>query len=267
MNILVCIKQVPRDEDMRLDPETKTLIRSQGVGTISERDSYALEMALRIKETRGGRVTAVTMGPPQAANVLRLALSMGVDDVYLISDRAMGGADAFATASVLAAAKEYLEKTTGDSFDLVLCGAQASDSDTSLVLPELAERLSLPQATFVFDYQLEEAAICVLREADNGHDVLRLRLPAALSVSKTVFPARYPNIRLKLAANRREIPVLNAATIGIAAEDAGVPGSKTAVGSSYFPVAASKDTIYIKEADGVSAAEKLMELLKSSNRI
>ena len=110
MNILVFVKQVPKDEDLRLDPETKNLVRNQSSGQISEYDKYSMELALRLKEALGGKVTAVTMGPPQSENVLRHCLALGADNVYLLSDRAMGGADAYATVNVLAMAKKYLEE-------------------------------------------------------------------------------------------------------------------------------------------------------------
>lgn len=137
VNILVCVKQVPKEENLKLDPVTKTLIRSQGTGVISEYDKYAMELAARLKAEDGGKVTAVTMGPPSSMEVLRYCIAVGADDVYLLSDRALGGADAYATVNALAAAKAYLE-AGGTKYDLVLCGKQASDSDTSLVMPELA---------------------------------------------------------------------------------------------------------------------------------
>lgn len=140
VNILVCVKQVPKEENLKLDPVTKTLIRSQGTGVISEYDKYAMELAARLKAEDGGKVTAVTMGPPSSMEVLRYCIAVGADDVYLLSDRALGGADAYATVNALAAAKAYLE-AGGTKYDLVLCGKQASDSDTSLVMPELAECL------------------------------------------------------------------------------------------------------------------------------
>ena len=119
MNILVCVKHVPKEEDLKLDRETKTLIRSNGTGEINSLDRYALELALRLKEQAGGTVTAVSMGPPNSMLSLRYALSVGADDAVLLSDRALGGADAYATANTLAAAVRKLEEEKG-RFDLVL---------------------------------------------------------------------------------------------------------------------------------------------------
>lgn len=151
MNILVCVKQVPKDEDLKLDPVTKTLIRSQGNGVISEYDKYAMELAVRLKTETGGKVSAITMGPPASAEVLRYCLAVGADDVYLLSDRALGGADAYATVTTLAAAKTRLE-ANGTKYDLIICGKQASDSNTSLVMPELAntsDRSRSPLSTII----------------------------------------------------------------------------------------------------------------------
>ncbi len=234
MNILVCVKHVPKEEDLKLDRETNTLIRSNGTGEINSLDRYALEIALRIKEAVGGTVTAVSMGPPSSMASLRYALSVGADDAVLLSDRALGGADAYATAYTLAAAIRKLEAEKG-SFDLVLCGKNSSDGDTFLVTPSLAENLGRPHTTGVVDYRLEENCLCVRREIDGGFEDLQLDYPAVLSVSKANFAFRFPNVRLRLAANRREIPVLNAADLGVDPACVGAAGSLTSVGSSYVP--------------------------------
>lgn len=262
MNVLVCVKQVPEDEDLKLDPVTKTLIRTQGTGRISEYDKYALEIALKLKEETGGEVTAITMGPPASENVLKYCLSVGADDVYLLSDRAMGGADAYATVNTLAAAKEYLEKKKGAAFNLILLGKQASDSDTSLVMPELAEALGYPQMTFVVDYKLDSDALYVCRETDKGTEEYKVATPVVMSVGKTPFPARYPTIKLKLAANRKTVPSLSAEALGLDPLNIGVKGSKTTVGASYFPEA-SKEGVRIEEASGEAAAKKLAEIIRA----
>lgn len=263
MNILVCVKQVPKEEDMKLDPVTKTLIRSQGTGVISEHDRFAMELAARLKAEVGGSITAVTMGPPQAAEVLRYCLAVGADDTCLLSDRAMGGADAYATVNVLAAARAALEQQKGAPFDLILTGSQASDSDTSLVMPELAEALNLPQVTFVKNYELKNGVLRVWRETDDGEELLSVTLPAVLSVGKTDFPARFPNLRLKLKANHTEIPTLSAADLDVDPETIGVKGSKTVVGSSYFPEH-NKNSIKVEGADAAEIADKLLSLLRAS---
>ena len=255
MNILVFVKQVPKDEDLRLDPETKNLVRNQSSGQISEYDKYSMELALRLKEALGGKVTAVTMGPPQSENVLRHCLALGADNVYLLSDRAMGGADAYATVNVLAMAKKYLEERCG-----------TFDSDTSLVMPELAEALDLPQLSNVIDYELIDGTVCFEHETESGSELAEITLPAVLGVSKTVFSARYPNIRLKLMANRRTIESINASELGADPHDIGTLGSKTVVGASYFPVHDKATVVIHEENDGLNAM-KLFEILQAKRVI
>ena len=254
VNILVCVKQVPKEEDLKLDPVTKTLIRSQGTGVISEYDKYAMELAARLKAEDGGKVTAITMGPPSSMEVLRYCIAVGADDVYLLSDRALGGADAYATVN------------GGTKYDLVLCGKQASDSDTSLVMPELAECLGLPQVTFVSGYELSEGKLIVQRETDEGTDHIELPLPAVASVDKTVFEARRPNMRLKLKANHMEIPVLDAQALGLEAEEIGVKGSRTTVGSSYFPEH-NKSCVTVSGESSEEIAGNLLSALRSARMI
>lgn len=265
MNILVCVKQVPKEEDLKLDPVTKTLIRSQGTGVISEYDKYAMELAARLKTENGGKVTAITMGPPASMEVLRYCLAVGADDVYLLSDRALGGADAYATVNALVAAKAKLE-ADGAKYDLVLCGKQASDSDTSLVMPELAECLGLPQVTFISDFVFSDGVLTVRRETDDGIDYIELPLPAVASVDKTVFEARRPNMRLKLKANHTEIPVFDAQSLGLDAQKIGVKGSKTTVGDSYFPEH-SKFCVNISGESNEEIAENLLAALRTAKMI
>lgn len=262
MNILVCVKQVPPEEDMKLDPVTKTLVRSHSKGVISEYDKYAMELAARIKAEVDGKITAITMGPPQAAEVLRYCLAVGADDVCLLSDRAMGGADAYATVNVLKAAKVFLEKDR-EKYDLVLTGTQASDSDTSLVMPQLAEALNLPQVSFVKDYRITEGKLQVWRESDDGAELVEATLPAVMSVGKTVFQARYPNMRLKLKANHMEIPTCNAVDLGLDPDKIGTKGSRTTVGDSYFPEH-NKSCIRITGADAAETADNLLSTLRNA---
>lgn len=265
MNILVCVKQVPKEEDLKLDPVTKTLIRSQGTGVISEYDKYAMELAVRLKTENGGKVTAITMGPPASMEVLRYCLAVGADDVYLLSDRALGGADAYATVNALVAAKAKLE-ADGTKYDLVLGGKQASDSDTSLVMPEFAECLGFPQVTFVSDFVFADGVLTVRRETDDGIDYIELPLPAVASVDKTVFEARRPNMRLKLKANHTEIPVFDAQALELDAQEIGVKGSKTTVGDSYFPEH-SKSCVSISGESSEVIAENLLAALRTAKMI
>ena len=161
--------------------------------------------------------------------------------------------------------KAYLE-AGGTKYDLVLCGKQASDSDTSLVMPELAECLGLPQVTFVSGYELSEGKLIVQRETDEGTDHIELPLPAVASVDKTVFEARRPNMRLKLKANHMEIPVLDAQALGLEAEEIGVKGSRTTVGSSYFPEH-NKSCVTVSGESSEEIAGNLLSALRSARMI
>ena len=144
MEILVCIKQVPDTTEIRIDPETNTLIRTGVPSIMNPFDAYAVEQALQLKEMTDGRVTVVTMGPPQAKSILGDALAMGVDDAYLVTDRKFGGSDTLATSYILASVARKL-----GPFDVILCGKQAIDGDTGQVGPEMAEHLDIPQITYV----------------------------------------------------------------------------------------------------------------------
>lgn len=261
MKILVCVKHVPKESEMKLDPTTKTLVRG-GEGEISSMDKYALELAVRLKEKHGGSITAVTMGIPAAAASLKYAISVGADDVYLLSDRVLGGSDAYATAVALSAAVTKLESESGEKFDLVVCGKQASDSDTSLVTPALAELLGRPHTTAVIDsVDDDESSVTLCREQDEGSETLKLPYPAVISIGKTVFPARYPNLRLKLAANRISVPVLTATDLGLEAANVGQQGSLTDVGRSFVPEH-DKIGVRLDGENSSAAAGVLIDMLR-----
>ena len=178
MNIIVCIKQVPDAKDVRLDPETNTLAREGVESIMNPYDQHALEEAVRLREAHGGEVVAVTMGPPQAEDMLRLALSCGADKAVLVSDRAFAGSDTWATSYTL----EQAIKHIGD-FDLILCGKQAIDGDTAQVGPGLAMRLDIPYTTCVQNIRESGSmSLVVERMMDDGYDVVEITLPALLSV-------------------------------------------------------------------------------------
>ena len=146
MHILVCIKQVPDTTEIKIDPVTKTLIREGVPSIVNPFDAFALELAVRLKEKNGGRVTVVSMGPNQAEVALRECLSVGADEAYLVTDRAFGGSDTLATSYILANAIKKI-----GSFDIIFCGKQAIDGDTGQVGPEIAECLDIAQVTYAFD--------------------------------------------------------------------------------------------------------------------
>lgn len=231
MKILVCVKQVPDAKDVRLDPKTNTLAREGVEAIMNPYDRHALEEAVAIKEQLGGKVTVITMGPPQAETVLREAIACGADEAVLVSDRAFAGADTWATAYTLAKAVETL-----GGFDLILCGKQAIDGDTAQVGPGLARRLRLPYAACIQKTrQVTADAIEVERMMDDGFDVLRLPLPALLTVVKDINEPRVASLKGKMKAKKAEIQQFSANYIGADPQCIGLAGSPTKVVRVFSP--------------------------------
>ncbi|MGI6657636.1 MAG: electron transfer flavoprotein subunit beta/FixA family protein [Desulfobulbus sp.] len=231
MNIIVCIKQVPDAKDVRLDPKTNTLAREGVESIMNPYDRHALEEGVAIKERVGGTVTALTMGPAQAESVLREAISCGADSGVLVSDRAFAGADTWATSYALFQAIRSLGE-----FDLVLCGKQAIDGDTAQVGPGLACRLNVPFVTCVQKTrQVDDSFIEVERMMDDGYDVLRLPLPALLTVVKDVNEPRVASLKGKMRAKKASIRTLSAADIDADPQCIGLAGSPTKVVRVFSP--------------------------------
>ncbi len=233
MKIIVCIKQVPDAKDVRLDPLTNTLAREGVQSIMNPYDHYALEEAVRLKEKCGGEVIAISMGPPQAEEILRQAISCGADNAILISDRAFAGADTWATAYTL----EHAIKKIGN-FDLILCGKQAIDGDTAQVGPGLATRLDIPYITCVQRIrEATESGLIAERMMDDGFDVVAVDYPALLSVVKDINEPRVPSIKGKMKAKKAEISKFNAQTIEADPACIGLPGSPTKVVNVFPPPA------------------------------
>ncbi|MCU0571969.1 MAG: electron transfer flavoprotein subunit beta/FixA family protein [Syntrophobacteraceae bacterium] len=232
MHIAVCIKQVPDAKNVRIDPNTNTLVRQGVESIINPFDLFAVEAALKIKDADGTtRVTVMTMGPPQADEALRETLSRGVDDAVLLSDRAFAGADTWATSTTLAAAVRKL-----GSVDLIICGKQAVDGDTAQVGPEMATLLDIPYATFVKKIEiLDGGHLKVTRQTDEGVEVWKLPSPALLTVIKEVGEPRLPSLRHKMRAKKAEVPVWGAAALGLDPEKVGLLGSYTQVVRVFSP--------------------------------
>lgn len=231
MKIIVCVKQVPDAKDVRLDPKTNTLAREGVESIMNPYDRHALEEAVAIKEQQGGTVMVLTMGPPQAEAVLREAIACGADEGVLISDRAFAGADTWATSYTLAKAVQSL-----GNFDLILCGKQAIDGDTAQVGPGLACRLQLPFATCVQKTRAVSAeSIEVERMMDDGFDVLRLPLPALMTVVKDINEPRVASLKGKMKAKKAEIRTYSAADIGADPQCIGLAGSPTQVVRVFSP--------------------------------
>lgn len=255
MHIIVCIKQVPDTRQVRLDEKTHTLIREGVESIINPYDLYALEEGLRLKERFGGKVTVLSMGPPQAESSLREALSYGADEAVLLSDRAFAGADTWATSFTLALGVEKI-----GAFDLILCGKQAVDGDTAQVGPGLAERLSLPYVTWVRKIEdIGDGWIRVQRLMDDGYDRLELPLPALLSVVKEINEPRVPSLKGKMRAKSQPIAVWGAAALQANPDQVGLQGSATQV-IRVFPPHRSKDREWIEGTTEEKVAKVLDKL-------
>ncbi|MFW9822204.1 MAG: electron transfer flavoprotein subunit beta/FixA family protein [Candidatus Thorarchaeota archaeon] len=237
MKIFVCIKQVPGVSEVRLDPKTNSLVR-EGIPSITNPiDKHAIELALTIKEKRDAEVIAISMGPPQAEEVLREALAMGVDKAILLSDKAFAGADTLATSYTLAIAIKDLLKGSKDKANyLVILGAQAIDGDTGQVGPELAEELNIPQITYVQKFDLEVNKITAERAFRIDElVVIEAYLPALITVLKELNDPRIPTIAGITRAFKKEVKVINAKELKPDKRRIGRHGSMTEVWKVYVP--------------------------------
>lgn len=204
MNILVCIKQVPGTSKVEVDPITGVLKRDGADTKMNPYDLFALETALRIREQVGGIIKVISMGPPQAMDVIKEAFSMGVDDGALVSDRKFGGADVLATSYTLS---QGIRKM-GD-FDLILCGKQTTDGDTAQVGPEIAEYLEIPHIANVIDIiNVKDKIMQVKMDMPNTVEIAEIKFPCLLTVEKDVFVPRLPSYKKKIASKDREIKII-----------------------------------------------------------
>lgn len=256
MNIVACMKQVPDTTHVQIDPETNTLIRETNQGVMNPLDLFALEEALRIRDKVGGTVTALTLGPPQAAAILREAMAYGAERGVLITGREFAGSDTWSTSYALARAIEEL-----GPFELVLCGKQAVDGDTAHVGPELAAHLRAPQATFVRRIRdLSAQRIVVERITDIGYTVLELPLPAVVTVVKELNEPRLPNLADLIRGRRASIPELGAREIKTERSKVGLDSSPTRVKSIFSPDTERSGQIYSNDVGaGISAVVEFLE--------
>jgi len=235
MNIIVCIKQVPETTEVRINPETNTLIRDGVKSIINPFDMYAIEEGVRLKERCGGKVIVVTMGPPQADAALREAVSLGCDEGILISDRAFAGGDTWATSNTLSHAIARIKKDLG-GFDLIICGKQASDGDTAQVGPGISANLDIPQVTYVKKIEeIKDNKARVERMNEEGFDVIQTPLPALLTVVKEINEPRLPSLKGMMRAKAAKITVWTAKDIGLESKDVGLSGSRTTVVKIFTP--------------------------------
>lgn len=261
MNIIVCLKQVPATTEVKIDPQTNTLIRQGIKNIINPGDTHALEEGVRIKERCGGKVTVISMGPPQAEEALREAISLGADEAILLSDRAFAGADTLATAFTLAAAIRKIGQ-----YDLVLCGRQTIDGDTGQVGPELAEMLGLALVAYALRIEeIAEGRMRVRRIIDEGLEVIEAPLPALVTVEKEINQPRLPSLRGISRSKSATIPAWTAGELGVDQSMVGLAGSATSVARLFTPQRTCQAEIF--QGDLESQVECLVAKLKESGLV
>ena len=257
MNIIVCMKQVPNTNEVRINQETGTLIRDGVPSIINPDDKNALEEALKIRDIHGGKVKVISMGPMQAKNALKEALAMGADEAYLISDRVFGGSDTWATAMILKNAIEYVAKDGG--VDIVFCGRQAIDGDTAQVGPEIAEFMDLPQITYTKELKIEGDSVIVTRYTETGDYLLKAKMPVLLTAIKELNNPRYPSFTGIFDAYDQEdkVMVLSNSELDVDLTQIGVKNSPTNVYKSFVPVKEKHNEII----NGINDKEKAANLV------
>lgn len=239
MNILVCAKQVPNTNEVKIDPVKGTLIRDGVESILNPDDANALEEALKIKDKyEDVKITVLSMGPPQADEMLRECLAMGADEAILVSDRAFGGADTWATSNTISAAIR-----NAGNFDIIFAGRQAIDGDTAQVGPQIAERLGLPQVTYVQHLEINGDEVTVQRQLENGYEVIKVKTPVLLTAVKELNKPRYMNVKGIYDAYKKEIPVWGVNDIPVDKETIGLKASPTKVFRSFTPAPKGKGVI------------------------
>ena len=273
MNIIVCIKQVPDTTEVKINPQTGTLIREGVPSIMNPDDKGGLEFALQLKDQYGAHVTVITMGLPQADAILREALAMGVDRAILLTDRKLGGADSLATSSSLAGALRTMD------YDLIVTGRQAIDGDTAQVGPQVAEKLGLPQVTYAEEImKIENSKITIRRGIAGGVETVEAPMPLLITVNGSAAECRPRNAKLAQKYKRalgvqekaeitkagqplpyeddyKQYPYLNIEEWSVADVDAdvvqcGLSGSPTKVKTIQNIVFQAKESKVISSADG-----------------
>lgn len=240
MKIVVCIKQVPDTTEVKINPDTNTLIREGVDSIINPFDMYAIEEALRIKEKLNAEVIALSMGPVQAENALKEAVSLGCDDAILLTDRNFAGADTLATGYALSRGIKSIGEV-----DLIICGKQAIDGDTAQVGPGIAEMLNIPCITYVGKIdEINESRIKARRMMEGGYNVIETTLPCLITVVKEINEPRLPSLRGKMKAMKAEIQKLSAADIACEVDRIGQMGSPTWVKKIFAPPKREKGMIF-----------------------
>ena len=233
MKIIVCVKQVPDTNEVKIDPVKGTLIREGVPSILNPDDANALEEALKIKDTYEDVVVdVVSMGPPQATYMLRECLAMGADNAYLLSDRAFGGADTCATSTTIAAGINKI-----GNYDIIFAGRQAIDGDTAQVGPQVAQRLNIPVVTYVQGFKLENGKVIVQRMMEDGYEEIEVSTPCLLTAVNELNVPRFMSVNGIVNAYEKEITIWNHSDVNLDPNDCGLNASPTQVFRSFTPPA------------------------------
>jgi electron transfer flavoprotein alpha/beta subunit len=259
MKIVVCVKQVPDTSDIKWT-ENNTMVREGVESIMNPFDEYAVETAVRIKDANPDTtITVLTMGPPQAKDVLKRAIAMGADDAILVSDKKFAGADTQATSRTLAAA---IKNKVGE-FDLIICGMFAIDGDTAQTGPSVAEHLGIAQVTYAKEAEYSGGqTLIVKREVEEGLQKVEMQLPGLICMLKCDYDPRKISIKGTMKANKTQIPEYSMEDIGLEHAQVGIKGSPTFVSKAYRPEAREAGEI-IQAGSSQEAANVLVEKLKN----
>jgi electron transfer flavoprotein beta subunit len=262
-HVIVAVKQVPDTTQVKIDPNTGTLIREGVPFIINPFDTHAVEVALQLKDQTGCRVTAISMGPPNTQETLRKCLGWGVDGTVLISDRLFGGADTLATSFVLAETVKRIQEEWG-KVDLLFCGRQTIDGDTAQVGPGLATRLGMQQLTLVdqiVEINGQQSTITVRRKLEGRKEIVQAKLPAMVTVVREINQPRYPTVEGRLRAQLADIPTWNNEVLRLPPEQIGLKGSPTNVKKIFAPQRAVGEILGDGERDPEEAVQLLIQKL------
>jgi len=262
MLVVTCIKQVPDTTQVKVDPNTGTLIREGVPFIINPFDTHALEESLRLKDKYGFRIAVISMGPPNTEVTLKKALALGADEAILLSDRAFGGADTLATSLVLAEAIKRLGQK--EEVAMVICGRQTIDGDTAQVGPGIATRLGYPQLTLVDrieNVDLQAKKVKVSRRLEGRHEIVEAPLPAMIAVLREINRPRYPTVPMRLMAEEAPVTLWNNKVMGLREDTIGLKGSATQVRRIFSPQRAKGEILGNGDNNPREAANLLVDKL------
>ena len=265
MHIVACVKQTPKSDNVKIDPATGCLIRSGTESAMNPFDEFALEEAVTLKEQVGGKVSVITMGPPQAEAVLRDSIARGADEVFQLGDRAFAGSDTWSTSYALSKGIEKINQLA--PVDLIICGKQTNDSDTGHIGPQISAWLKIPNAAFVKKVvRVNAKSIVVERLTEDGSEVVELTFPCVISVVKEINKPRVRSVKGRMLAKRANVTVWTADDVQADKNKLGIANCPMRVVKSFVPKR-EVNAVVVEGANGKEKAAKLVELLKENKYI